>query len=110
MAGVKVDLSGVMNKLSGANIERGQFNMASRMHSTINENFVPEKDGDLRTMSNVVPDGSSIEWISVYARKHYYAPGNWNYTTPGTGPRWDQKAKSIFMSDWVEAFVKGAGF
>jgi hypothetical protein len=110
MPGIKVDLTGIRKKLSAENFERGQFNMASRMHSTMNENFVPERDGDLRAMSHVAPDGSTINWVSVYARRHYYAPGNWNYTTPGTGPRWDQKAKSIFMSDWVEAFKKGAGF
>ncbi|MGM0282839.1 MULTISPECIES: minor capsid protein [unclassified Enterococcus] len=109
MSGIKVDLSGVRKKLSTENFERGQFNMASRMHSTMNENFVPEKDGDLRKMSNVAPDGSQIEWISVYARRQFYAPGGWNYTTPGTGPRWDLKAEPIFMSDWIKAFKKGAG-
>ncbi|WP_238140599.1 minor capsid protein, partial [Streptococcus suis] len=32
------------------------------------------------------------------------------YTTPGTGKRWDEKAKAIHMTDWVQRFVKGAGF
>lgn len=109
MSGIKVDLSGVRKKLSADNFERGQFNMASRMHSTMNENFVPEKDGDLRKMSNVAPDSSQIEWISAYARRQFYAPGGWKYTTPGTGPRWDLKAEAIFMSDWIKAFKKGAG-
>ena len=109
MPGIKIDLTGVRAKLSPQAMERGQFNMAQRMHATMNENFVPLKSGDLRNNSNVAPDGKSIEWSSPYARRHYYAPGGWNYTTPGTGPRWDEKAKGVFMSDWIEAYKKGAG-
>lgn len=109
MPGITVDLKGVHAKLSAQNFERGQYNMAQRMHATMNENFVPMRDGNLRSLSNVTPDGKQIVWNSVYARRHYYAPGTWKYTTPGTGPKWDQKAKGVFMSDWIEAFKKGAG-
>lgn len=105
---IEIDLDGVFDKLSDGNIRRGQYNMAQRMHVTMNESFVPIRDGNLRALSNVSPDGKSINWNSVYARRHYYAPGGWNYTTPGTGPRWDEKAKGVFMSDWIEAFKKGA--
>ena len=105
---IKIDLDGVFDKLSDGNIKRGQYNMAQRMHATMNENFVPMRDGNLRALSNVSPDGKSINWNSVYARRHYYAPGTWDYTTPGTGPKWDEKAKGVFMSDWIEAFKEGA--
>lgn len=105
---IEIDLDGVFDKLSDGNIRRGQYNMAQRMHVTMNESFVPIREGNLRALSNVSPDGKSINWNSVYARRHYYAPGGWNYTTPGTGPRWDEKAKGVFMSDWIEAFKKGA--
>ena len=105
---IKIDLDGVFDKLSDGNIKSGQFNMAQRMHATMNENFVPMRDGNLRALSNVSPDGKAINWNSVYARRHYYAPGTWDYTTPGTGPKWDEKAKGVFMSDWIEAFKKGA--
>lgn len=105
---IEIDLDGVFEKLSDGNIKRGQYNMAQRMHSTMNENFVPMRDGNLRALSNVSPDGKSINWNSVYARRHYYAPGTWDYTTPGTGPKWDEKAKGVFMSDWIEAFKEGA--
>lgn len=108
MPGIEIDLDGVYQKLSDKNMHRGQYNMAQVMHATMNENFVPLKDGDLRSMSNVAPDGKTIEWAVPYARRHFYAPGNWNYTTPGTGPRWDEKAKGVFISDWIEAFAKGA--
>lgn len=109
MPGIKVDLKGVRAKLSEKNFERGQFVMANQMLTDMNENFVPMREGDLRMASGVEPDGSSIFWNSVYARRQFYAPGGWNYTTPGTGPRWDLKARSIFMSDWLDAFKKGAG-
>ena len=108
MPTIQIDLKKVYDKLSNDNIQRGQFNMAQRMHATMNENFVPMRDGNLRALSNVSPDGKSINWNSVYARRHYYAPGTWDYTTPGTGPKWDEKAKGVFMSDWIEAFKKGA--
>lgn len=105
---IKMELDGVFKKLSDGNIDRGQYNMAQRMHVTMNENFVPMRDGDLRALSAVSPDGKNINWNSVYARRHYYAPGTWNYTTPGTGPKWDEKAKGVFMSDWIAAFKEGA--
>ena len=108
MPTIQLDLTKVYDKLSNSNIQRGQFNMAQRMHATMNENFVPMCEGDLRSHSNVAPDGKTITWNSPYARRHYYASGGWNYTTPGTGPKWDEKAKGVFMSDWVEAFKKGA--
>lgn len=110
MPGITVDLTGVRAKVSQQAFERGQYNMAQRMHATMNENFVPMRDGDLRNLSTVSADGKSITWSAPYARKHYYTNFSPNYTTPGTGPRWDEKAKGPFMSDWLEAFLKGAGF
>ena len=112
MAGisVKIDLSGVKKKISQQAFDRGQYMMANKMLSDMNENFVPERDGNLRQSGQVSADGKQLVWNSVYARRHYYAPGNWKYTTPGTGPRWDEKAKGIFMSTWIDTFMKGAGF
>lgn len=110
MPGITVDLTGVRAKVSQQAFDRGQYNMAQTMHATMNENFVPFKDGDLRNLSNVAPDGKTIEWSAPYARKHYYTNFSPNYTTPGTGPYWDIKAKGMFMSDWIDAFTKGAGY
>lgn len=110
MPGITVDLDGVYEKISEGNMRRGQFNMASRMLATMNENFVPLREGDLRSNSSISADGKQLIWTVPYARKHYYTDFSPNYTTPGTGPRWDEKAKGPFMSDWLEAFLKGAGF
>ena len=105
---VKVDLGGVTRKLSQANLNRGQYAMANQMLSDMNQ-FVPKKESSLRTTGHVSDGGSEIIWNTSYARKHFYAPGNWKYTTPGTGPRWDLKAKTIYMNDWTKAFKGGAG-
>ena len=106
---VKIDLEGVRNKLSPQAQDRGQHNMANRMLATMNENFVPERDGNLRKFSHVDAGNDSITWEMPYARKHYYTNFSPNYTTPGTGPKWDEKAAGIFMDDWKEAYLKGAG-
>lgn len=108
MAGISVDLSGVYRKLSTTQAETGRYNMAQTAHRDMNENFVPLREGNLRMQSTVSANGKQIIWNSVYARRHYYATGNWNYTTAGTGPRWDEKAKGVFMSRWLEAFKRGA--
>lgn len=114
MAGisVKIDLSGVKKKISQQAFDRGQYMMANKMLSDMNENFVPmaKNSGNLRASGQVSSDWKQLIWNAVYARRHYYAPGGWNYSTPGTGPRWDEKAKGIFMKDWIDTFMKGAGF
>lgn len=110
MPGITIDLTGVRKKMSKSNFDRAQFIMANQMLMDMNENFVPQQEGHLRDTGHISANGEQLIWDAVYSRKHFYAPGGWNYTTPGTGPRWDLKAKGIFMSDWVKTFSKGAGF
>ncbi|MEG0286018.1 MAG: minor capsid protein [Vagococcus sp.] len=105
---IQIDLSNVYKKLSDTSIDAGRRAFANQALIDTNENFVPRREGNLRQFTGISTDGTSIFWYSVYARKHFYAPGTWNYTTPGTGPRWTEKGKGIFISDWVDAFVKGA--
>lgn len=104
---VKVDLGGVTRKLSQANLQRGQYAMANQMLADMNQ-FVPKKESSLRTTGHVSADGSQIVWETPYAKRQFYAPGVFKYSTPGTGPRWDLKAKPIFMNDWTKAFKGGA--
>lgn len=68
--------------------------------------FVPRLEGSLRQTAETESDYVSGKVIygnrSVpYAAAHYYAPGNWNYTTPGTGPRWFEKAQAKHMKQWL---------
>ena len=120
MAGIKIeiDLSGVYSKLSEENFNNGQYNMAKRMLQTMNENTVPEDTMHLRETGYVSGSGEQLIWDTVYAGPQYYGgrthekTGVWipfvNYTTAGTGPKWDEAAKPLFMSDWLKAFKEGA--
>lgn len=105
---VKVDLGGVTRKLSQSNLQHGQYAMANQMLGDMNQ-FVPKKESSLRQTGHVSADGSEVIWDTPYARKQFYAPVGWKYSTPGTGPRWDLKAKPIYMNDWKKAFIDGAG-
>lgn len=104
---VTVDLKGVQKKFSGVARLKGQRAMANQAHSDMNQ-FVPALSYDLRNQSAIGLDGSSIYYNVPYARRMFYTQFT-NYTTAGTGPRWDLKAKSLYMNDWVKAYVGGAG-
>lgn len=109
--GLSIDLSGVYEKLSDTNMQAGQRALANQALVDMNENFVPMLDGDLRNSATIAIDASNITWNSVYANAQYRGTNGiaqfTNYTTPGTGPYWDLKAKGVFMSDWIHAFTEG---
>ena len=107
MTRVDVDLGKVYSKLSPQMITKGKRVLANQAMADMNQ-FVPAKSHVLRLSAFVDIDGSSIYYNTPYARRHFYAPGDWNYTTPGTGPRWDEKAKGIYMSELEKAFLGGA--
>lgn len=94
---VKKDLKGVKPRLNQMT-NRGQYALANQVHADMNL-YVPMLSGDLRNHSSVTNDGKAIVYNSVYARRQFYNQFS-NYTTPGTGPRWDQKAKSIHGRQW----------
>ena len=109
---INVDLSGVARKLSQANLQRGKYAMANQMLADMNQ-FVPKKESSLRTTGHVSADGKQVVWYTPYAKAQFYGTNGRatfrKYSTPGTGPRWDLKAKSIFVNDWTKAFKGGAG-
>nr|WP_289038280.1 minor capsid protein [uncultured Allobacillus sp.] len=105
---IDVDLSGAKSKLSDTAIRRGKQSLANQALADMNQ-FVPMDEGILRQTATIAIDGSAVYYGTPYARRLFYMP-MYNYTTPGTGPRWDMKAKRIFMSDWLDAFQKGAGW
>lgn len=107
MSRVNIDLSGVMNRLSPEAVRRGQYAVANQAMADMNQ-FVPMDEGNLRTAVAIDADGINITYNMPYAGELFYMYKH-NYTTPGTGPRWDLKAKSMFMSDWINAFTRGAG-
>lgn len=109
MVKVDINLNGAYRKLSAQAMTQGRRAVANQALADMNQ-FVPMKEGILRMTGTIDLDATAVNYNTPYARRHFYAPGGWNYTTPGTGPRWDLKAKGMFMSDWVEAFKKGAGW
>lgn len=103
--GVKVKIDGVYKKLSKENFDRGRYALANQAMADMNQ-YVPRKRGDLR--QKVHASHENIIYESPYAKRQFYLNGR-KYSTPGTGPRWDLKAKSIHGKSWKKAFVKGAG-
>lgn len=113
MAGitVHVDLSGARRKLSKGALQRGKIALAQQAGADMNQ-FVPAgppNKGHLRNTQVIAADGKNITWNTPYAHRQFTAPGGWQYTTPGTGPHWDLKAKGQYGAAWVTAFKKGMG-
>lgn len=115
MANVKVDLRGAQRKLSGQNITRGRVAMANQALMDM-DRFVPKRKGDLSASGHVSVSGKTIDYNTPYARAQFYGHSFKkgtsfsfkSYTTPGTGPRWDLKAKGLYGKNWPKVFKKGA--
>ena len=105
--GIKVNLDGVRAKVSPQAMKRGRYALANQAMADMNS-FVPKKNNILRQSAHIESDGSAILYETKYARRQFYLNGK-KYTTPGTGPRWDLKAKSLYMPAWKKAYLKGAG-
>lgn len=75
------------------------------------DKYVPMENGDLRTIVDIQPE--SITYESNYAHAQYvgYTKGPVkNYTTPGTGPYWNERMKSAEMGTIireVEGYIGG---
>jgi Minor capsid. len=101
---VTKDLKGVRDRIKQMT-KLGQYALVNQVHQDSNR-YAPKLTGDMRNQSSVTLDGKQIIWHTPYARRQYYAPGGWKYTTPGTGPKWDQKAKSIHGKEWEKIVEK----
>lgn len=108
MVQVDINLTGVFKKMDEQNVTKGRQAVANQALMDMNQ-FVPMDEGILRQSATVDIDGSHINYNMPYANRLFKFYMH-NYTTPGTGPRWDNKAKALFMSDWIKAFTKGAGW
>lgn len=78
--------------------------------------FVPRLTGDLRTYISFEAGANKVGLVydSKYAARQWFGVGIKNYTTPGTGPEWCEKARNVYGEDWekvlANAIKKGAGF
>ena len=95
---VTKDLKGVPVKVKRMT-KQGQHALINQAHADMN-NYVPALDYDLRNQSTMSLDGKSIIYNVPYSRRQFYIQHS-NYTTPGTGPRWDLKAKAIHGGSWA---------
>lgn len=104
-----MDLSGVERKgEAAAKAFVAAYALAARDDSN---RKAPFQTGALRQSGTVRQRDKSatVEWgggAVRYAAVHYYAPGYWDYTTPGTGPRWFDKAKAQRGAAWLAAGSK----
>src|SRR5690625_4364078 len=106
MVQITINLTVARNKLSQGNVNRGRYALANQSLADMDQ-FVPMDEDIFRMKGHVNNDGTGSIWDTLYAANLFYMP-KYNYTTPGTGPRWDIKAKLIVMSDWINAFLKVA--
>ena len=108
---LNIDLSSVIDTLSPANIERGLFFMIDGQALADTNNYVPLDGTELRQSGH--REGASMVWETPYANAQYRGTNGIAdfavYTTPGTGPNWDQVAFASHGEDWINAFLVGAG-
>ena len=115
---IKVDLSGIEKKISGANVKKAEYAIANQAMLDM-EQFVPYRGpsvgGALRGSAHV--SGNKIIYNTVYARAQFYGSA-YNkyrsftfskYTTAGTGKRWDLKATAMYGSRWAEKGKEAMG-
>lgn len=79
--------------------ERGQYALVNQVYADSNM-YAPMLSSDMRNQSQIAYDLKSITWNTPYATRHYYNHMV-NYSTPGTGPKWFEKAKSIHLQSWI---------
>lgn len=89
--------------------------MAEEVRSK-SEQFVPKREGDLRSHVEVTQIDHAlydITYSQPYAARMFFGSENWHYTEPGTGPMWTEKAAAFYLDDWRESaklgFRKGVG-
>lgn len=102
----KVDLSPLERSIS-RNTTKAKRALKTQVANDMNR-YVPMLSGDLRGSQALVRDG--ITWSGVYAKAQFYGTNGIvafrNYTTAGTGKRWDLKAEGIHGKAWEE-LVRG---
>lgn len=99
---IRKNLKGIKTRVNQM-AKQGQYALVNQVHQDSNK-YAPKKSGDMRIQSYVTPDNKQIIWNAPYARAQYYGTNGKvkfrKYTTPGTGPKWDQKAKAIHGKQW----------
>ena len=112
--GVKIDLDGVRKKVSQRALDKGRYALGNQMLADMNP-FVPKRSGGgiLRQTGHLTSDNKQVVYETPYAKAQFYGTNGKvifrKYSTPGTGKRWDLKAKGMYLPSWKRAFLRGAG-
>ena len=100
-------------KTSNANFLKGRLAIANQYMMEM-EQFTPRRSGELRVSAHVVGTGEAIRWTPVYARAQFYGTNGRavfrNYTTPGTGKRWDEPGKTNALPKINRIAMKVMGY
>ena len=104
----KIDLKGVNKKLGPAAMKRAENGLGEQVTKDMFP-YVPK--GKTKKLSKGVWNGGSksANYNVPYAKAQFNAPGGWKYSTPGTGPRWDKKAKAKHGKQWAARVTKNLG-
>ena len=96
---IKSDLNGIKNKYSKANLKRVQDAFGEQVANDMFP-YVPQGQTKNLSKGRYNPSTNSVDYNVPYARRQFRGGVGWHYTTPGTGPRWDLKAKAKHGRAW----------
>lgn len=102
---VQINLDKVYRQLSAGT--QAKKAVANQIAADMNQ-YVPKKSNTLRQSLTISVDGSQIFYNTKYAKRQFELKGK-NYSTPGTGPRWDLKAKKAYKTSWQNVYLKTKG-
>lgn len=100
---VKVDMSGVGAKLHEicTNQRLGRFAASTAAHDM--ERYVPYREGALRSSAVVEP--FKVRYNAPYAKYQYNGRFK-EYTTPGTGSKWDERINVGDLARAITAWIR----
>lgn len=109
---VKTNIENAVEVFQPMRQQRAAYALASQMLADMTK-YVPRREGFLQMSGHVSADIKSLIWRTPYAKAQYYG-GNGrtqyrNYTTPGTGKRWDLTAEANHMKSWERVYLNAMG-
>lgn len=109
---IQEDLAKIERMFSDRNLKNANRRASGKFLQRA-QPYVPLKEGNLRSVGRVV-DHETVEWRGLpYGKAQFYGTNGRvvfrNYTTPGTGKRWDLVTIGNHMKEIEEAYVRGLG-
>lgn len=110
MIQINTDFKDIERSFSDRNLKNANRRATGRFLK-LAQPYVPLKDGPLRSAGRVV-DHETVEWRGLpYGKAQFYGGTGrvkfQNYTTPGTGKRWDLVTVGNHMKEIEQEYVRG---